>query len=503
MDNRGSSDAVALRSGAWLGDAPLRWIDTHAATIILTRDRAWKLKRPVRFDYLDFSTADRRREALEAELALNRPLAPGLYRQIHPITRAHDGSLRLDGDGPVVEWVLEMPRFADGALLSEIAAQRPLDPDMLTRLADRIVDFHHHAPPAAAPAGAARLAGVIAGNARAMARFPDILPAGIVAHLGERLEARASACAALLDARSDAGRIRHGHGDLHLRNIALIDGEATPFDRLEFSVELATGDVLYDLAFLVMDCWQRGLRREANLVFNRYLDRSEPDEGGASLLPLFMAVRASVRAHVGAARARQSADPAHPEEARHYLDLALACLDPAPARLVAIGGASGTGKSAVARAIACDVGPVPGARILRTDMLRKRAAGVAPEVRLPPTAYSPAANARVYAALFDAVRPALDGGHAVIADATFLDERARAGVAAVAAGGGFRFDGLWLSASVDTRIARVGARSADASDADVAVVRAQAAAGAPPGWHPLSAEGPLAGVAGAALTLLR
>ena len=491
------------RLAALFGAPVERRIDTHAASVFLTRESAWKAKRPVRLDYLDFSTPALRRAALEAELALNQPLAPDLYRRVHAVTRDADGALRLDGTGPAIDWVLEMRRFADGALLVEMAGQGRLEPSMLVRLVDRIVDFHACAPPCHDMPGARRLLEVIAGNVRSAARFPELLPADLVARLDRRLRETAAALAPLLDARAREGRVRHGHGDLHLSNIALVDGEPTPFDRLEFSPALATGDLLYDLAFLVMDLWQSGAQPEANLVFNRYLDRSPADETGAPLMPLFMSVRAFVRAHTTALRARQGGQAAEAAAARVYLELALSFLCPVPPRLVAVGGASGTGKSAFARAVAHRLGHAPGARILRTDVLRKRAAGVLPETRLAGPSYSAHATAQVYAALRTAAREALAGGVAVIADATFLDPREQAAMEAVAAGLGVRFDGVWLSAVEDVRVARVSARAADASDADAAVARAQTPIAAPPpGWHRLCAEGPLEEVAAAGLAAL-
>jgi uncharacterized protein len=492
-----------LLSGSTFGAVPERRIDTHAAVVFLTADRAWKLKRPVRLDYLDFSTPDRRHAALRAELDLNRQLAPGLYRRLHAITRGEDGALQLDGHGAPVDWVLEMTRFPDGALLSEVASRQPFDPLMLTRLVDDIVAFHAGAPASAAIGGADRLNAVIGGSLRAMSHYPIVLPAAAVKRLDRRLRRAVAVHADQLDARGHAGRIRHGHGDLHLDNIALLDGAAVAFDRLEFDTELATGDVLYDLAFLAMDCWRRGLRHEANLVCNRYLDRSAIDEGGAPLLPLFMAVRASIRAHVAATRAEQTGHPADARAARRHLAMALVCLRPVPARLVAIGGASGTGKSTLARAIAHRIGAVPGARILRTDVLRKRADGLPPEAPLPASAYTEASTTRVYDALSAIAGNAIAAGTTVIADATFLDARQRGAVEAVVASGGQRFDGLWLQAPASVRLARVGARRGDASDADVTIAAAQAVPAVPPGWHGLGAGGEIAALADAALLALR
>ncbi|CAH0354022.1 hypothetical protein SPH9361_02877 [Sphingobium sp. CECT 9361] len=243
-----------LASGeAFRVSGPVRRIDTHAASIFLNGETAWKIKRPVDLGYLDFSTPDKRRMALEAELKLNRRTAPALYKAVHPITRDEDGSFAIDGDGEAADWILEMRRFPDGALWSELADRNALDEVALQKLADALVGFHAKAQIAWPGDGAARIGKIIAGNAEAMALYPDILEPKAVAELTGRLEAHVDQNSGLLDARGKAGRIRHVHGDLHLANIATIDGVPTPFDCLEFDPELATTDVLYDLAFLLMD----------------------------------------------------------------------------------------------------------------------------------------------------------------------------------------------------------------------------------------------------------
>ena len=182
--------------------------------------------------------------------------------------------------------------------------------------------------------------------------------------------------------------MRRGHGDLHLRNVCLFEGRPTLFDCLEFSDELASVDVLYDLAFLLMDLEHRGLADFANLVLNRYLDLTGEDDGLAAM-PLFLSLRAAIRAHVTAAAmeraAQPGAKPAMGAEARSYLDLCARLLRPRSCRLVAIGGLSGTGKSTLAAALA----PSLGARVLRSDVIRKRLFDVAPETRLPASAYTP------------------------------------------------------------------------------------------------------------------
>lgn len=281
--------------------------------------------------------------------------------------------------------------------------------------------------------------------------------------------------------RSAAGRVRHVHGDLHLANIALIDGRAAPFDCLEFDAELATIDTLYDLAFLIMDLWQRDLRAEANAVFNRYLDISAEDEGGIALMPLFLACRAVVRSHVSAAQAQnRDAEPAMAAVARRYLRLAFEMLHSPPPVLVATGGLSGSGKTSLARQIAPWLGRAPGARIARSDVLRKRLAGISPETRLPASAYTCEASAAVYAEMTHRAGASLDAGQAAIADAVFATSEEREMIAHIGKDHSVPFLGLWLDCAEDQRVQRVDARSGDASDADASVARAQSSYPLPP-----------------------
>jgi uncharacterized protein len=286
---------------------------------------------------------------------------------------------------------------------------------------------------------------------------------------------------ALLDQRAHAGKVRRCHGDLHLRNICSFDGHPTLFDCLEFDDDLATTDVLYDLAFLLMDLWHLGLRPEANWLFNRYFDIVD-EADGVSLLPFFMAARASVRAHVSAVQVFR--------EASAYFELASALLNPRPPQLVAVGGLSGSGKSSVAEAAAEQLGPPPGARVLSSDRIRKRLYGVPAETRLPDDAYQPHVSERVYAEQARAAAAFLKNGHAVIAAAVFDRAEDRRRIEA-AASDAILFNGFWLEAPLDLLIERVNGRVGDPSDATPIIVRQQARRATPPEWHRLSSGGTL------------
>jgi len=471
-------------------------IDTHAAIVFLAGERAYKLKRAVRYPYLDFSTPGKRKAVCETELALNRRTAPELYLEVRSVNRAADGTLGF-GAGEPVDWLIVMRRFEADDVLEAVAQRGGLDSAVVRELADEIARFHDYAEVVRSD-GSDRVRNVIAGNSESMAEV-TALRADMCHALHEQSMAEWQRLSPLLDRRAGDGHVRHCHGDLHLANICLWKGKPTLFDCLEFDTDLATTDVLYDLAFLLMDLWERGYRLPASQLLNRYLDMREESDGIAAL-PLFLSMRAAIRAHVGASAAcRQSTEVARLEklaQARDYLRAAEAFLIQPAARLIAIGGLSGTGKSTLAGLLAPAVGGAPGARWLRTDVLRKRLAGVDPETRLPPQAYTHEVGAAVYERLLDEAAEALAAGRSVIVDGVFADPAERAKVAAVASSTQVRFAGLWLTAPRELLIARIEGRRGDASDADRHVVERQLEydVGELGAWHVVDAEGPAATV---------
>ncbi|MGE3507902.1 MAG: AAA family ATPase [Vicinamibacterales bacterium] len=479
--------AFLSKTAAYPGASPaerVERIDTHSATVFLVGDDAYKLKRAVRYEYLDFSTLDRRRRFCEAEVALNRRVAPTLYRGVVPVTRAADGQLTLDGPGTPVEWLVHMRRFNTEDLLDKIAGQGRLSIDQMPQLAQAVARLHALAQPCHGRHGSAVMRWVVDGNARGFRdEGADVLAASLATRVTTTSHDAIAAQAALLDARGKAGWIRHCHGDLHLGNIVMIDGTPVPFDAIEFNDDLACNDVLYDLAFLLMDLWRLDLRAQANALLNEYVTLSFGSEDCAALalLPLFLSCRSAVRAKTSATAHRLQRDPSHSGAlaglARTYLEEADTLLRPHAPALVAIGGFSGSGKTTVARAIADRIGATPGALILRTDVLRKRLAGVPTAARLDPAAYTPARHAQVYDELSTWARAVLAAGHAVIADAVFGDAAERDAIERVAAEARVPFVGLWLDAPAAVLERRVAWRQHDASDATVDVVLKQLARG--------------------------
>jgi uncharacterized protein len=457
-------------------DGIVERIDTHAAIVFLAGDQVYKLKRAVTFSYLDYGTVALRQRACESELALNKRTAPAIYIAVRSINRLCDGKLTFENDGEPIDWVVVMRRFSQQGLFDRLADRHQLTQLVLRQLTDRIVAFHAEAEPIPDHGGAAAMRAVIDGNAQSMAFFPTVIPADLADQLHDLSQKALVKIGSLLDERRASGHVRHCHGDLHLRNICLINNIPTLFDCIEFSDEIACIDELYDLSFLIMDLWQRDLKGEANLVFNRYLDVTEQGEGIAAI-PLFLSARASIRAHVAAAASttQKTADGRWRQEAsaRHHLLRAFDFLVPRTPCLIAVGGLSGTGKSTLAHALAPLLGNPPGARVLRSDVIRKRMNSLPPESRLPTSAYSRRESEKTYAKLYGDVSAALAAGSAVIVDAVFADIKERSEIARVAHRAGVAFYGLWLYAAAEVLEPRLNQRTDDASDATVDVLHRQ------------------------------
>lgn len=453
----------------------VRRIDTHAASVFLEGSRALKIKRAVRFPFLDYSTLAKRRAACDKEIEINRPFAPQIYHRVVPITRASDGSLSIDGEGTAVEFAVEMTRFDEQQTVDHLAPAGPLQSRLVEAIADKIVDSHRKARRVAADPWIASIPGIIDGNTKAF-RAAKCFPDSEIDTLGTASLAAFTRLRSLLERRGRDGYVRRCHGDLHLANIALIDREPVLFDAIEFDETIASTDVIYDLAFPLMDMLRYGQQAAANALLNRYLAATQIENLDAlSALPLLMSLRAAIRTHVLLARIDRavSEKPDLVEPARAYFELARRLMDRRPAALVAIGGLSGTGKSVLARALAPFVMPQPGAVLLRSDVVRKQMSKVAETDRLPACAYQPETHESVYKALAQRAGRVLSQGHSAVVDAVFARESERKAIEAAAHQLGMRFVGFFLVADLTTRQQRVAHRTADASDATAEVARLQ------------------------------
>lgn len=469
------NNAIQERVFTFLTHSDTMRIDTHGASVFLDGERALKIKRAVRFPFLDYSTLDKRKAACEEEIRINRPLAPQIYHGVVAITEDRDGSLHIGGDGTPIEYAVEMSRFDETRTLDHLAKAGPLSDDLAADIADAIAASHAVAPRVETATWVARIPSLIDGNSEGL-RTGGHLATPEIDALARASHQAFGRVRSMLELRSRQGFIRRCHGDLHLANIVEIDRRPVLFDAIEFDPDIASTDVLYDLAFTLMDLLHYGQRQAASILFNQYLSATPAENlDGLSALPLFLSIRAAIRAQVTLARLkRPHADQADiVAEARRYFELAKTLIDPPAPQLIAVGGLSGTGKSLLARMLAPAVGPAPGAVVLRSDIFRKRLFGVADTDRLPSSAYKTDVTDRVYEMLAERARHVLAQGHSALVDAVFAQEWERNTMTALARACSVPLRGFFLVADLATRQARIGRRRNDASDATVEVAAHQ------------------------------
>ena len=463
------TDSQEAEVAEWFAAQAQTTIETACARVYLAGDQAFKVKRHLDLGYLDYSTLDLRHWALERELRFNRAAASDIYRAVRRVTRSNRGGLDLDGPGEVVEYVLEMRRFDETAVLA--AQPWAVDGPLADALGREVADLHAKADLRPQGGGGKALKFTIDSNAHLLRQMTSRLGADLVEAVIAATEREYRRQEPLLDARREAGFARHCHADLHLGNILLENGKPVLFDCIEFNDVLSDIDVQYDLAFLLMDLDFRRRRDAAVRVLSAYLDQAARVEGGdlhagLAALPLMLSVRAGVRAHVQAHSGDDSAAIA-------YLNAALDHLTPQPASLTAVGGLSGSGKTTFARLIAPGLGAAPGAVVLRTDEVRKRLMGVGSKAELSQGVYSPALYAQVYETMLVEAGALIAAGRAVVLDATFIQPDLRARVEALARQAGVVFHGVWLDADPAVLAARIDGRQGDASDATTATLRMQ------------------------------
>jgi aminoglycoside phosphotransferase family enzyme/predicted kinase len=462
---------------------PIRVAETHISWVLLTGDFAYKIKKPIKLSFLDYSTLERRRQLCEEELRLNRRLAPGLYVGVSAIGGT-PGLPRIDCAGPPLEYAVRMRQFAPGDELSALLATSAVTPDDVAALGAGVARFH--AAAAAAPAGsdygcADTAHRVTMDNFTELRALPEA--AGWESQLSA-LESRVSALhrdlRTLMDERRAVGRVRECHGDLHCGNVVRWSGTLTPFDGIEFEPALRFIDVINDIAFLTMDLAERGRVDLRRSVLQAWAETSG-DWNGLPLLPYYEAYRALVRAKVDALRALQleSGSPVRAAaitDCRRYLDWAAARVAARRPMLLVTCGLSGSGKTRLARRLAAHLGALH----LRSDVERKRLAGLAAheDSRSPPDAgiYTLEFNDRTYGRLRDCAAAALAAGEPVIVDAAFLRSHERRSFLALARGRNAAFAIVHCHAPDAVLRDRVSARAVarnDASEAGLDVLARQ------------------------------
>ncbi|MFL5283906.1 MAG: phosphotransferase [Rhodopila sp.] len=350
-------------------DARVERVETHCSIVFLVADGAYKLKRAIRFASLDYTTVERRRAACESELRLNARTAPDLYLAVRAITCGVDGTLAFDGTSPALDHVVVMRRFAQSALFDCMAEAGQLTPPLMRDLGTTIARFHADAPVVRTLGGSDGTRRMIADNDRKLARVGATLDGAPVATLGVRTRETLGRIADLLDVRRAEGRVRRCHGDLRLANICLFANRPTLFDCIEFDEDIGSIDVLYDLAFLLMDLHLRGRGDLGNVVLNAYLDRTH-ETGGLRVMPLFLSLRAATRSYALATAAGRRADAnearALVAQARRHIAAALGFLDVRAPVLILLGG-DDRDRAETAASLAARVAPPPGARALHAE----------------------------------------------------------------------------------------------------------------------------------------
>jgi uncharacterized protein len=444
-------------------------IETHISWVLLARELAYKIKKPIRLPFVDYATLEARRRFCEEEVRLNRRLAPSLYLGVSPIAGTHEAP-EIDGPGPALEYAVRMRRFAPGALFGEQLAAGTLGPDDVDGLAALLGDFHEHASRAAAVDGFGhpehrRLAAMAALDGAAA-----IASADEHARLRNWLEAEAEALAPLWRARLQAGRVRECHGDLHLDNVVRLDHGVAAFDCIEFDPALRWIDVIDDVAFAVMDFGARGRSDFAFRLLNGWLDRTG-DHGAAAALHFSAVYRALVRSQV-----EQLRGSGHEAGARRFLETALQWTQPPSPALFITHGLPGSGKTFQSQRLLEREGAIR----LRSDVERKRLFGLgmlessrARGLDL----YSREVTTQTYGHLYATARTLLQAGWPVVIDAAFLTRVERAAALALARELRVPFFVLDCQAPPEVLRERLLARRGDASEADIDVLeRLQAVA---------------------------
>lgn len=447
-------------------------IETHISWVLLDGTHAWKIKKPVRLPFLDMGELATRHRLCREELRLNRRLAPSLYLDVVAI-RGTRRAPRIGGVGPAIEYALRMRQFPAGALLSEQLAAGTLMPMHIDRLARRLADFHADAAIAPHDTTYGSAAAVEGDTVRLLDGLSGPGDAAACATLRRSVAATAPRLRPVWQARRDAGRIREGHGDLHLANAVRLGDEVTAFDCLEFDPALRWIDVFSDTGFLVMDLIAHGRGDLGWRFLNAYLDHGG-DHDGVAVLRWYLVYRALVRALVARIRSAQGGAAEGPD----FLALALQLAGGGDARLMITHGVSGSGKSRLAQQLAEQAQALR----LRSDVERKRLFGLgALDASGSPLAggiYGADANRRTYARLREIAATALAAGERVIVDAAFLRRDERDGFHALAQDLGVPFTILHCQAPPEILRERVrarGVRGDDASEAGLAVLDRQGA----------------------------
>lgn len=455
--------------------------ETHISWVLLTGPFAYKIKKPVHFGFVDFSSLGQRHFFCHEEIRLNRRLAPDIYVDVLSISGTPEHP-RLDGQGEPFEFAVKMRQFTADATLDHVLSQ--VRPEQVDQLAREIAAFHHKSAvddrdtPFGTPGLIARVIeevfeqipshGPFSEHQRSLEQLRRWLTDFHAAHTGD------------FERRKATGFVRECHGDLHLANLAFLHDRLVAFDGIEFSERLRWIDVINDVAFTVMDFQARGQPALARRFLNRYLECTG-DYAGLELLPFYEVYRALVRVKVaglafGQAHRRDLESSSHVDDFVRYLSTAQSLIERKAPWLVIMHGVSGTGKSTVSETLLEHAGAIR----LRSDVERKRLFGLSPLDQSPgevkPVLYGTEATKKTYDRLHVLARQLLRFGYPVIVDATFLERQHRDTFKTLAASLNVPFLILDMQATPTTLRQRVTARAVESdnvSEADLAVLEQQ------------------------------
>ncbi|HEY8096051.1 MAG TPA: AAA family ATPase [Methylobacter sp.] len=479
MSNKTTQDSSLTLINALFDINACNIIETHISWVLLTGLYAFKIKKPVNFGFLDFSTLEKRRFCCNEELRLNKRLADELYLDVVPITGTPDHP-QIGGTGTAIEYAVKMIRFPVGQLLSDCARRGQLSENQIDQLADIVAGFHEtiEQTDENSPYGdSANIQHWFVEN------FDHIRPLLVDDGQKQQLQkiqqwgdSEWRKQAGLMRLRRQQGYVRECHGDLHLGNMTLINGKVTLFDCIEFNPMLRWIDVTSEVAFLFIDLLHFGYEHYAYRFLNRYLQHTG-DYQGLTLLRYYLVYRALVRAKVALLRMAQQHDDAAAKQARSeyaaFADLAERFTMRRPTALIITHGYSGSGKSTMAAQLAEKIGAFQ----IRSDIERKRLFGYQALVQtgsgLDDGLYTQEANLKTYQHLKELAKAVLEAGFPVIIDAAFLKAEQRAPFRRLAADCGVPFHVIAFQASDEELCRRIKQRQNDASEATVAVLHQQ------------------------------
>jgi len=490
MSNNTALDSSLALIKALSGMNTCSLVETHISWVLLTGQYAYKIKKPVNFGFLDFSTLEKRRFCCNEELRLNRRLAADLYLEVVPITGTPDHP-QLGGTGDPIEYAVKMIQFPSGQLLSEYAARGQLGTDQIDQLADSVACFHQTIAQAGENSPYGDSANI---NHWFIENFDHIRPLLVDNGQKQQLQniqqwgdSEWRYLADLMQRRKHQGHVRECHGDLHLGNMTMINGKVTLFDCIEFNPMLRWIDVISEVAFLFIDLLHFGYNRYAYRFLNRYLQHTG-DYPGLALLRYYLVYRALVRAKVSLLRmAQQQDDDSVVKQAREeytvFANLAERFTQRRSTFLIITHGYSGSGKST----FACQLAGQIGAFQIRSDLERKRLFDYRPLEQtgsnIDSGVYSPQASIKTYLHLKELAQAVLEAGFPVIIDAAFLKAGQRDLFRQLAAGCGVPFHIINFQASDQELYRRIKQRQDDASEATVAVLHQQQRSAQPLSEH--------------------